>query len=303
MDMVMVERFIAVSIRGLALGGVYTLIAIGFVIIYRATEVLSFAQPGLMIFGAYFTLYFRGVLGWNFFLALAVAVLMTAALAGVLERLAMRPMVGEPVFAAVMVTIGLDVILRVNVNNLIGPQPRTMGDPWGLDRTEIGFVRFFDSDIATLVIMVLTVGAVVAFLKFSRFGLGMRATAFDQETSLAQGIPVGRMFNLSWIVAGALAAIAGAFIGAGGTGISQNTWVIALKALPVIIIGGLDSIGGALVGGAIVGLVEAWTAAYQPTYAPWLGRNFSLVSPYVVMLLVLLVKPYGLFGTPEVERV
>lgn len=297
------QRFIEISIQGLALGSIYTLIAIGFVIIYRATEVLSFAQPGLMIFGAYFTLYFTTIVGMNFFVALAIAVLMTALLAGVLERIAMRPMVGEPVFAAVMVTIGLDVILRVNVNALLGPQPRRMGDPWGLNRGEIGVIRFFDSDIAAIGFTVAVVAAVVLFLKFSRYGLGMRATAFDQETSLAQGIPVGRMFNLSWVIAGGLAAIAGAFIGAGGSGISQSTWVIALKALPVIIIGGLDSIGGALIAGLAVGLVEAYTAAYQPAYAPWLGRNFSLVAPYVLMLLVLLVRPYGLFGTPEVERV
>jgi branched-chain amino acid transport system permease protein len=298
-----VVRFIEISFQGLALGSVYTLIAIGFVIIYRATEVLSFAQPGLMIFGAYFTVYFSVVLDWGFWPAVVVAIILTALLAGFLERLAMRPMVGEPVFAAVMVTIGLDVILRVNVNALIGAQPRRVGDPWGRDRINVGDIGFFQSDIATVLVTVAVIVAVIAFLKRSRYGLGMRATAFDQETSLAQGIPVGRMFNLSWVIAGALAAVAGAFIGAGGTAITQSTWVIALKALPVIIIGGLDSIGGALVGGVIVGLVEAYTAAYQPTYAPWLGRNFSLVAPYVVMLVVLMFRPYGLYGTPEVERV
>lgn len=296
-------RFLEISFQGLALGGIYTLIAIGFVIIYRATEVLSFAQPGLMIFGAYFTIYFSTVLGWGFWPAVAIAVVLTAILGGVLERLAMRPMVGEPVFAAVMVTIGLDIMLRVNVNALLGPQPRRVGDPWGRDVTSVGGLRMFESDIATVLVTVTVIVAVIAFLKRSRYGLGMRATAFDQETSLAQGIPVGKMFNLSWVIAGALAAVAGAFIGAGGTPVTQSTWVIALKALPVIIIGGLDSIGGALIGGIIVGLVEAWTAAYQPAYAPWLGRNFSLVAPYVVMLIVLMFKPYGLYGTPEVERV
>jgi branched-chain amino acid transport system permease protein len=298
-----VVRFVEVTVQGLALGSVYTLIAIGWVIIFRATQVLSFAQPGLMIFGAYFTLYFRTVMGLSFWAALGLAVVMTAILGGLAERIALRRMVGEPVFAAVLVTIGLDVILRVPVNALIGPQPRGMRDPWGLERVGIGPFHFFQVNLVTITVTVLVVLAVAVFLKWSRYGLGMRATAFDQETSLAQGIPVGRMFNLSWVIAGGLAAIAGAFVGSGGTTVTQSTWVIALKALPVIIVGGLDSIVGALIGGAIIGLVEAYTAVYQPAYAPFLGRNFSLVAPYVVMLLVLLVRPYGLFGTPEVERV
>lgn len=296
-------RFVGLAVQGLAIGSIYTLIAIGWVVIYRATQVLSFAQPGLMIVGAYFTVYFRTVLGWNFALAVAAAVVLSALLGGLSERLALRWMVGQPVFAAVMVTIGLDVLLRVNVNALIGPQPRRTGDPWGLDRVTFGQFGFFQGDLATIAVAVAVVGLLLLFLKRSKYGLGMRATSLDQETSLAQGIPVGRMFNLSWVIAGALAAIAGAFVGTGGNPITQSTWVIALKALPVIIIGGLDSIGGALIGGAIIGLTEAFTAAYQPEFAPFLGRNFSLVAPYAVMLIVLLFRPYGLFGTPEVERV
>jgi branched-chain amino acid transport system permease protein len=130
----------------------------------------------------------------------------------------------------------------------------------------------------------------------------MRAVAFDQETALAQGISVGTVFSLSWALAGALAALAGMFV-ATGSAVDQNTWVIALKALPAIIIGGLDSVGGAVVGGLVVGVVESLVGTYQPEYAPWLGNQFALVSPYVVLILVLLVRPYGLFGTPEVERV
>lgn len=296
-------RFVEITMRGLELGSIYTLIAIGWVIIFRATEVLSFAQPGLMIAGTYLTLYFRTVMGLNFWLAVGLAVVLTAFISGLCERIALRPMVGQPVFAAVMVTIGLDVILRVHVNAAIGPQPRGMGDPWGLQRVAVGPFTFFQVSLVTVGVTIAVVLAVALFLKKSRYGLGMRATAFDQETSLAQGIPVGKMFNLSWVIAGALAAVAGAFVGSGGTSITQSTWVIALKALPVIIIGGLDSIGGALIGGAIIGLVEMYTAAYQPGYAPFLGRNFSIVAPYAVMLLVLMVRPYGLFGTPEIERV
>ncbi len=153
--------------------------------------------------------------------------------------------------------------------------------------------------------------ALFAFFKYSRWGLAMRATAFDQETALAQGINVGRVFSLSWAIAGGLAALAGVFVGAGSS-VSHSTWIIALKALPAIIIGGLDSVGGAVLGGLAVGVVETLVGTYQQrvfivfgnevSFA-FLGNNFSLVSPYLLLLLVLLVKPYGLFGTPEVERV
>ncbi|HUG85394.1 MAG TPA: branched-chain amino acid ABC transporter permease, partial [Euzebya sp.] len=153
--------------------------------------------------------------------------------------------------------------------------------------------------------------ALFVFFKYSRFGLGMRAAALDQETALAQGINVGRVFAVSWGLAGALAAVAGTFVD-GGSGISQGTWIIALKALPAIIIGGLDSVGGAVIGGLLVGVVEQLVGTYQNHQFSllgwefsfgWLGANFALVSPYALLLLVLMIKPYGLFGTPEVERV
>jgi branched-chain amino acid transport system permease protein len=156
--------------------------------------------------------------------------------------------------------------------------------------------------LAMMVATALVVGVLFVFLKYSRAGLAMRATAADQETALAHGVSVGRVFALSWAIAGGLAALAGMFAGT-QAGVDQSTWVIALKALPAIILGGLDSVGGAVVGGLAVGVVESLVGEYQNQYLPWLGNNFSVVSPYVLMLAVLLVRPYGLFGTPEIERV
>lgn len=296
-------RFLEATIAGLAQGSVYTLLGLGFVIIYKATEVVSFAQPALMIFGAWFAVYFGTIVGLPFWAALLLAVLIAAAAGAAIERTALRPMVGEPVFAAVMVTIGVDVVLRTITHDLIGLDIRSMPDPWGLSIVRVGDLNVFQADIAAIVFTLVTVALLLLFLNRTRYGLAMRATAQDQETSMAQGIPVGRMFGLSWALAGILAAVAGTFVGAGGDGISIQTWPIALKALPAIILGGLDSIQGAVVGGLVVGLAEVYTAAYQPQFAPWLGDNFSLVVPYVVMLIVLMVRPYGLWGTPEIERV
>jgi len=164
-------------------------------------------------------------------------------------------------------------------------------------------VTVFHTDVAKVLIAALAVAGLSLFFKRARWGLAMRATAFSQETALAQGVPVGRMFALSWALAGGLAAIAGVLVGTGGAGFDQSTSLLALKALPVIMLGGLDSIRGAIVGGLLIGLAEAYTKAYQPEHAAWLGSNFDQVVPYLVMLMVLLVRPYGLFGTPEVRRV
>lgn len=296
-------EFVRALTGGVALGSIYSLLGLSFVIIYKATGVISLAQPALMVLGAWWTIYFATIVGWNFFAALAVAVVIAGLIGALIERIAMRPMVGKPVFAAVMVTIGIDVIVRTIAHDLIGPRLRSVGDPWGADTFAFGEVAVAQRDVAVTIAAFVVVGLLLLFYRFTRYGLAMRATSFDQETALAQGIPVGRMFGLAWGIAAALAAVAGSFVGSGVNGVGPDTWVVALKALPVIILGGLDSIGGAVVAGLIIGLAERLAGVYVPQHATFLGPSFSLVVPYLVMLLVLLVRPYGLFGTPEVERV
>jgi branched-chain amino acid transport system permease protein len=295
-------RFLQALTVGLGQGSVYALIALGFVIIYKATRIVSFAQPALMVVGASWIVFFGPSLGLPFWAAVLIAVAITAAIALLIERLALRPMVGKPVFVVAIITIGIDVILRVGVNRFIGVNVRPLGDPWGIKTVNLGGVFIQQRYIAMFLTAAVLVAILFAFFKYSRVGLAMRAASFDQEAALAQGVSVGLVFALSWAIAGALAAFAGAFASPGST-LDQGTWIIALKALPAIILGGLDSIGGAVIGGLVVGVIEALVGTYQAQYAPWLGDNFSVVSPYVLMLLVLLVRPYGLFGTPEIERV
>jgi branched-chain amino acid transport system permease protein len=297
------DEFLSATVRGLAQGSLYTLLGLGFVIIYKGTRVVNFAQPVLMIFGAYFASYFVITVGLSFWLGVVAAVLVTAAIAAVTERVALRPMVGEQPFSAAMVTVGILIALQVVANDLIGLDLRQLGDPWGLSQFRPGGVAIFHRDLAALVITAAVVAAMAAFFKLSRLGLALRAASFDQEAALAQGVPVGRMFGISWAISGGLASLAGLLVGAGGAGIDQNTTFFALKALPAIILGGLDSIPGAVVGGLAIGLAETYTKVYQPEHFAWAGGNFDQVVPYLVMLLVLLVRPYGLFGTKEVERV
>jgi len=237
----------------------------------------------------------------GFWAALVVAAALTALIALGVERVAVRPMVGKPAFAVAIITLGVDVVIRVVVNAFIGLNVRQVDDPWGLKILTVGGIDLQQRHVAMLIAAAVVVALLFAFFQYTRMGLAMRAASFDQEAALAQGVSVGAVFALSWAMAGALAAIGGTFAAA-GTDVDGSFWVIALTALPVIILGGLDSLPGAVIGGLAVGVLQELVAQYQ-NYAPWLGGNVSVITPYVVMLIVLLVRPYGLFGTHEVERV
>ncbi|MFC0629279.1 branched-chain amino acid ABC transporter permease [Kribbella deserti] len=292
--------FLATLIRGLGSGSIYALLALGFVIIYKSMRVISFAQPAFMMAGA--TLVSHLVLRMDFWLALLVALLLTGLLGAGVERLALRPMIGKPVFVIAIITLGVDIVIRTVVNSFIGLDIRQMADPWGLRQLTVFGLTIDQRHLATLVATLLVVAALFAFYRYSRMGLAMRAASYDQEVALAQGISVGRVFSLSWALAAMLAALAGVFLST-GIGLEQNLWLTALKALPVIILGGLDSLGGAVVAGLAIGVVEALVGSYGGRVSPIFGGDFFLVVPYLLMLAVLLVRPYGLFGTREVERI
>ncbi len=285
---------------GIGLGSIYALLALGFVIIYKSMHVISFAQPAFMLSGAVMVSYLSPDVGFT--AAVVIATLAIAVVALIVERIAIRPMVGKAVFAIAVITIGIDVVVRQIASGFVGSDPRTVGDPWGIDVFEVGGVRIAHEHVAAFITTGLIVAALFAFFRWTPIGLAMRASALDQEAAMAQGVNVGTVFAVSWALAGALAAIAGVFAAAGGT-MDQNLWLIALAALPVIILGGLDSLGGAVLGGLIVGVAQQVVSSYHRDWFPELGVNIGTITPYLVMLLVLLVRPYGLFGTKEVERV
>ena len=299
-------RFIQMLSDGLGNGAIYALLAVGFVVIYKSTQVISFAQPALMVAGAVGVSYFSVTLGMPFWLSVIAGMAFAGVLGLGVERAALRPLVGRPPFIAAIVTLGADVVIRNVANRFIGANPKQMGDPFGFESFSVGGANISQRDVAALAVGLVVFAVLFAFFKYSRLGLAMRAAAFDQEVALAQGINVGTVFAVSWAMAAALAALAGAFL-FGESGVDQLGWVKAFKALPAIILGGLDSVGGALICGLSVGLVEALFNTYQGDgagqFLGFLGSNFAGVSPYVLMLLVLMFRPYGLFGTPEIERV
>ncbi|WP_139979478.1 branched-chain amino acid ABC transporter permease [Nocardioides litoris] len=301
-------EFLEALIRGLGIGSVYALLALGFVIIYKATRVVSFAQPAFMLTGAVVTSYLTPALGFvlvtglSFFLSVAAAAIVTALLALVLERVLVRPMVGRAVFVIAIITLGIDIAVRTVVTGYIGIGARPIGFPWGIETIQVLGLSVQIRHLVMMGTVALLGGLLYLFFQRTPFGLAMRAAAFDQEAAMTQGVSVGAVFGTSWALAGGLAAVAGALVST-GAGVDRQLWVIALIALPAIILGGLDSLGGAVIGGLAVGVVEQLVGSYQRDYAPWLGDNVATVAPYALMLLVLLVRPYGLFGTPEVRRV
>ena len=303
--------FFQATFEGLALGAVYSLVAIGLVLIYKAMDVLSFAQPALAVVGAGIISALAVDRGINFWVAFIVALIMTGIIGTLSERIFLRPMVGEPVFSVAILTLGLDVLYRTVLDNWIGVNPRYMGDPiytWGeFGSITIGGVILKFQEIGALITAILAVLFLGYFFKVSKYGLAMRATSFDQETSLAQGINVGRIFGLVWFIAGILAAFAGFFITGGFNLLTQASFISAFRALPAVVIGGLDSIPGAIVGSIIIGLTQGYVAYYQFPFESLtginLGNGFSLLAPYLIMFVILIVKPDGLFGTEEVERV
>ena len=287
---------------GLGPTAVYAMLALGFVVVYKATGIVNLAAPVPLAFGSFEIAYLKVETGMPFWLAVLVAVVVAAFAGLVLERIFMRPMVGEPPFSAVMVTVGVLIAGDIIVDDLIGITPRPIGDPWQTT-FDVAGARLEEADLWSFGIAVVVVIALVAFFRYSRTGTAMRATSFDQEAALAMGVPVGRVFAISWAIAGALGALAGLMLASGGATVTQTTGLVAFVALPVIILGGLDSIGGAIAGAAIIGMVQGFVIVFQPQYADFLGTGFLGVVPYVVMLLALLIRPYGLFGTPEIERV
>jgi len=297
-----VNKLAELVFSGTIRGALYALVALGFVVVYKTTGVINFAHGGLLLLGTYLTYNAHVTWGLPFWPAVALAALLTAAVGVLVERLVLRRMVGRPVFAVVMVTLGLLVIVQQVVPAIWTYERLNLDDPWGVRAVAVAGVRVEVKDLWTLGLTAVALAAFTLFFRGSRYGLAMRATAFDQEAALAQGISASRVAALAWAIAGAVATLAGVLLAAGSGGVEPGKDLIALAAFPAIILGGLDSPLGAVVGGLAIGVTQALTAGYQPVHAAFLGTSFDSVLPYVVMVLILLVRPYGLFGTRTVVR-
>ncbi|WP_328419295.1 branched-chain amino acid ABC transporter permease [Streptomyces sp. NBC_00443] len=288
-------------LNGLALGSVYALIALGFVVIFKASGVMNFAHGSLLLFGGYVTARLHDAIG--FIPAVLVGAALAAALAGLVQLLATRGLRGTEIHTLTILTIGVDVLLSTELNRQVGADYLTMGDPWGAEVTRLGSITVADARIASIVVAVIVMGSFFAAFRWSRWGLSMRSAAADPEAAALMGIRLDRVRLIAWCVAGALAALAAVFLAAfPAPGLDRTTSQIALSAFPAAILGGMDSAVGALIGSLVIGLTAAMAAGYQNELSV-LGAGFSDVAPYLVMVLVLLVRPTGLFGSKELTRV
>ena len=289
------ETFIQLTVTGLANGAILSLAALGFVIIFKATGVINFAQGYFLLVGAYvvWSVVVQGGLHWS--LAVVIALAVAVGIGLTTERFVLRPLVGENVISVIMVTIGLSSILEGGVQYLWGTEPRRMPPfiPRGTVEvlgTPVSVTRIWAVIIAGVALLALTL-----FFQRSRHGIAMRAVADDQQAAMVVGISVRRVFAMAWALAAVSAVFAGVIV-ANIFGVSSEVAVFGLLVFPVVILGGLDSVPGAMVAGTIIGLLMTYTAGY-------VGGGLQQVIPYVILVLILLVRPYGLFGEVRIERV
>lgn len=289
------------TLNGLSLGAIYALIAIGFVLVFKATGIINFAHGSVLLLGAYVAARVQGDLG--FWMALLVGAAIAAIGALLVEVVLMRRVRGTEAGTLAILTLGVDVLIATELTRRIGSDILPSGAPWGSEAVRIGDAAIPETRVAAAVVALLIIGAFAAAFKYTDWGVAMRAAAADGKTASLMGIRLSRVAMSAWALAGALAAVAGVFFTSfPSPGVDNATGLSALAAIPAAVIGGLDSIAGALLGGIIIGLVATYCAGYQDELS-FLGRGLGEVAPYAVMLLVLLVRPSGLLGTQAVTRV
>jgi branched-chain amino acid transport system permease protein len=290
------DKFLQLTLTGLTSGAVYALVAVGFVLIYKSSDVINFAQGEFLLIGAYLAYFFMGQLGLHWSIGIILTIIVAAGLGVIIERLVLRPLIGEPIISVIMVTIGLASLLKAIVGGIWGINPQVF--PAFIPKNEVHILnavvttdKLWAIGIALAFLLIFTV-----FFRYNKEGIAMRAVADDQQAALSMGISVQRIFALAWSIAAMTAAVAGIIV-ANVLEVSPNLSGVGLHVFPVVILGGLDSIPGALIGAVIIGLLEAYAGGYVG------DGSLAQVISYIVLLIILMVRPYGLFGQEIIERV
>lgn len=283
-------QLLQLLISGAAQGCIYGLIALGFVLIYKATETVSFAQGDLMMVGAFGGLLTMTLLGFPFWLSVIAAILGMGLFGIVLERLVIRPILGQPAFSIVMLTIGVGYFLRGVITMIpnIGTETHTLPVPYAGQVLKLGALVISAEQIVVIAATAVLCAVLFTMFRYSKLGIAMQAASQNQLAAYYMGIPVKRLNGLVWGLAAGVAAIAGLLL-APITFVHANMGFIGLKAFPAAVVGGFGSLPGAIVGGLIIGIVEAVAGFYLP-------EGFKDIAPYIVVLLMLVLKPNGLFG-------
>jgi len=288
-------------VNGVMIGSLYALIALGFVLIYKSSHVINFAQGEVVMFGGYLAVVLTTLYGLAFPLAFLVTLVIAALVGLVIERGILRPLVGKPLIAVIMATVGLASILRGLAPLLWSSSTRTFPSSFVNSNNAVNLLgvpvaRISLWSFGFAAVFVLLFGL---FFRYTRTGIAMQAVADDQQAAMSMGISVPRVFAWSWGIALLVAAVGGTILG-NRQGVDISLATIGLKVFPVVILGGLDSIVGAIVAGIAIGVIENLAGSYID---PHVGGGFKDVAPFVVMVIVLMVRPHGLFGSANIDRV
>ena len=295
------SQFISLFVGGLFLGAIYALVALGFVTIIRATGVINIAQGSLLLLGAYVIGRLDDSIG--FWPALLAGIVAAGLVSALIDVVLIRRVRGADLGTLAILTLGVDILLLTELTREIGTDVINIGAPWGDNVVEVAGIRVAESRVIAGAVALVLVAALAAVVKLTDWGIAMRSAAEDGETASLVGIRLNRVAAGAWALAGVLAAIGGLFLTSfPAAGVTGGVGLVALAAIPAVVLGGFDSPGGAVVGGLVIGVVSVLCAGYQDELS-FLGRGIGTVAPYVVMLLVLLVRPSGLFGTRELTRV
>jgi branched-chain amino acid transport system permease protein len=285
--------------NGVMIGLMYSLIALGFVLIYKATDAINFAQGEFVMFAGFITAGAGELAGFPFWASALLAIIAMIILGFGLERVVLRPMIGRPVIAVVMATIGLAAVLRGTATLAFGAQTQSIISPIPDEPIDLGLVTLPPIQLVGAGVSLIFLGCFTWFFLKSRVGIAMRAVADNQQVAMAMGVNVQRYFALAWAMAGIVSALGGVLWGT-MLAVDNQLALVGLKVFPVVILGGLDSVMGAVIGGLIVGIVENLAAGYLD---PYVGGGTKDFAPYVLMILVLMIRPEGIFGRRRIERV
>jgi branched-chain amino acid transport system permease protein len=290
---------LALITNGVMIGLMYTLIALGFVLVYKATDAINFAQGEFVMFAGFIAAAGAYFAGLPFIACALLAIAVMAVFGFGLERVVLRPLIGRPVVAVIMATIGVAALLRGFATLVFGAGTRAIVMPISDDPILLGPVMLSPVQLVGAGVSLVFLAIFTWFFLKSRMGVAMRAVADSQQVAMAMGINVQRYFALAWAMAGIVSALGGVVWGA-MLGVDNQLALVGLKVFPVVILGGLDSVIGAVVGGLIVGVVENLAAGYLD---PYVGGGTKDFAPYILMILVLMIRPYGIFGRRLIERI
>ncbi|GAA6212458.1 branched-chain amino acid ABC transporter permease [Hyphomicrobiales bacterium 4NK60-0047b] len=287
-------------INGVVVGMLYGVVAMCFVLIYKSTQVVNFAQGEFLVLGAWVCLWLVVDMELHFAVAFLFTLVFMTIFGIILQMVVLRPLIGEPIISVIMVTIGLSIFFQSLMNWIFGNSAVAFPQVFETQSVELFGLNIETAYLFSLVISVFIMLGFFYFFKYSRYGLAMRATAFDQQVAQSLGISVKSVFAMAWAISAVVSGIAGIVIGLVNS-VSSALAFIGIKVFPAVILGGLDSIIGAVVGGVIIGMLENGAEFVDGQYLHW--GNLYTIAPFYILIIVLMIKPYGLFGTKDIERI